>query len=312
MGIPRYSEAMDNAPAAVLGPATSPLGLAAARSRPVVTADTRIVGVSGALGTVLDGIRRGSTLLVDMALGGVSLALALVAATAREGAWTAAVGLPWLGLAAAGELGVSLDRFALVPDPGDRWPGVASALLDGMDMVLLGPPGRVRPADARRLTARARESGTVLVVLDLGRRCWPEAPDLRLSVARATWEGLGVGHGHLRSRRVEVVVTGRRAASRERRATLWLPDPAGTGAQLQDLPDRGSHQSHQSLQSHQSHQRGQASRERGQGGRERATEAVSGARKALDRRREASEAREATSKAGGAASPLVARAMLVG
>ena len=270
MGIPRYSEAMDNAPAAVLGPATSPLGLAAARSRPVVTADTRIVGVSGALGTVLDGIRRGSTLLVDMALGGVSLALALVAATAREGAWTAAVGLPWLGLAAAGELSVSLDRFALVPDPGDRWPGVASALLDGMDMVLLGPPGRVRPADARRLTARARESGTVLVVLDLGRRCWPEAPDLRLSVARATWEGLGVGHGHLRSRRVEVVVTGRRATSPGAARHALVAGPGRHGSPAAGPARSGEPPKPPKPPSHQSHQRGQASREHA------AREAVSG------------------------------------
>jgi hypothetical protein len=206
------------------------LRLAAARCRPVATADTRLLEVSGALGALVDGVRRGSTLVIGSASGGVSLALSLVAAATGEGAWAAAVGLPWLGLVAAAELGVSLDRLALVPAPGDRWPGVAAALLDGMDLLLLGVPGRVRPADARRLTTRARERGTVLVVLELsGTRCWPEVPDLRFSIAGATWEGLGAGHGHLRARRMEVVVAGRRAASRERRALLWLPGPAGPG-----------------------------------------------------------------------------------
>jgi len=62
------------------------------------------------------------------------------------------------------------------------------------------------------------------VVLEpAGMRCWPEGPDLRLSVASTTWDGLGTGHGYLRSRRLEVVVTGRRAAARERRAVLRLP-----------------------------------------------------------------------------------------
>jgi hypothetical protein len=156
------------------------------------------------------------------------LALALAAAVTAGDAWVAAVGLPSLGLVAAAELGVKLDRLALVPVPGDRWPAVVAALLDGMDLLLLGPPGRVRPADARRLVARAREQGAVLAVLEPPRvRRWPDGPDLRLSVASASWEGLGWGHGYLRSRRVEVVTTGRRAAARERRTVLLLPGPAG-------------------------------------------------------------------------------------
>jgi hypothetical protein len=66
----------------------------------------------------------------------------------------------------------------------------------------------------------------VLVVLESSGSRWPETPDLRLSVADARWEGLGCGHGHLRRRRLEVLVSGRRAATRERRAILWLPGEA--------------------------------------------------------------------------------------
>src|SRR3984957_2299711 len=233
------------------------LSLAAARSRPVTTAETRVLEVPGPLGALLEGgVRRGSTLVVDSPLGGVSLALSLVAAATVEGAWAAAVGLPSLGLLAAAELGVRLERLALVPVPRDRWPVVVAALLDGMDLLLLGLPGRARAADARRLIARAREQGTVLVVLEPpGSPCWPEAPDLRLSVAAAAWDGLGCGHGYLRSRRMDVVVRGRRAAARERRVSMWLPGYAadlpevvapglaGPGGHQSGLAGPGGHQS---------------------------------------------------------------------
>ena len=204
------------------------LRLAGAQSRPVATADTRILEVPGALGVLLEGgVRRGSTLVISSTPGGVSLALALVGAATVDGAWAAAVGLPSLGLRAADELGVTLERLALVPAPGDRWPAVVAALLDGVDLLLLGLAGPARSADARRLVARTRERATVLVVLEPSGSRWPEVPDLRLSVAGARWDGLGCGHGHLRRRRLDVVVSGRRAAARERRGALWLPGRDG-------------------------------------------------------------------------------------
>jgi hypothetical protein len=223
------------------------LGVLAARSRPVAMAGTRTLAVRGALGGLFPegGIQRGSTVTVGPvgpvgpvagSPGGISLALALVAAATAGGGWAAAVGLPSLGLVAAGELGVGLERLALVPVPGERWPVVVAALLDGVDLLLLGvPPGRVRAADARRLAARARERGTVLVVSESGSPGgWPESPDLRLQVTASTWSGLGAGHGRLHARRVEVAVTGRRAAGRERRVALWLPGPDGKPAVVEE------------------------------------------------------------------------------
>jgi hypothetical protein len=219
------------------------LRLAAAHGRPVATADTRVLELPGTLGALLDGgLRRGSTLVIGSPAGGVSLALALAAAATDAGgagAWAAAVGLPALGLGAAAELGVQLERLALVPAPGERFSAVVAALLDGMDLLLLGLPVPVRSADARRLVARARERGTVLVVLEHPGSRWPEGPDLRLSVADARWEGLGCGHGHLRRRRLEVVVSGRRAATRERRATLWLPGETAVPSPLDHRPGAG-------------------------------------------------------------------------
>lgn len=157
--------------------------------------------------------------------GGCSVALSLAGAVTGGGGWAAAVGMPWLGLVAAEELGVDLARFAVVPEPGGQWAVVVAALLDGFDLVLVHPPARVQGTDARRLAARARERGSVLVVMDA--HAWPETPDLHLAVVASAWEGLGSGHGALRSRRIEVSSGGRRAAGRERRVSVWLPGPGG-------------------------------------------------------------------------------------
>ena len=138
------------------------------------------------------------------------------------GSWVAAVGLPSLGLVAADELGVALERLVLVAAPErDGWGGVVAALVDGFDLVALqAGRGGVRPADARRLVARARERGSVLLQLGPG---WPEGADLALQVTGARWEGLDDGHGHLQARKVQVTRRGRGEAAQPRRAELWLP-----------------------------------------------------------------------------------------
>jgi hypothetical protein len=221
------------------------LQIAAAKGRPIVTADARLVEVPGALGDLFPegGIRRGSTVVIGAAPGGSSLALALAGAITASGSWAAAVGLPSLGLVAAAELGVRLERLALVPHPGDQWTKVAAAVLDGVDLLLLRPPIGVKGGDARRLTARVRERGVVMVVLDGGssnRLGWPESPDIKLTVTRSAWAGLGAGYGHLTARRVDVTLTGRRAAGRERSQTLWLPGPDGEVAIRAEAPAEGA------------------------------------------------------------------------
>ena len=191
------------------------------QSRPVSLAGERTLPVLPALASLLPegGLRRGSTVAVADS---TSLALALLAGPSAAGSWCAAVGLSSLGLVAAAEVGVALERFPLVARPGADWPVVVAALLDAVDVILLCPPPHVRTGDARRLAARARERGAVLVVTG-----GAVPADVRLSAVRAEWEGLGLGHGRLRARRMEVVASGRGAAARERRATLWLPAPDG-------------------------------------------------------------------------------------
>jgi hypothetical protein len=194
------------------------------------------VPVASALAGLLPGgaLDRGSVVTVT---GSGSLVLALIAEASSAGAWCAEVGTAGLGIAAAAEAGIALDRFARVPRPGERWPEVVAALLDGFDIVVVhpwvddgtstGPPRRgdlaVRAQHAiRRLTARARERGAVVIATSP----W-EGASLHLSVTAQRWHGLGDGHGHLTAREVEVTAVGRGSAVRPRRARLWLPGPDG-------------------------------------------------------------------------------------
>jgi hypothetical protein len=45
----------------------------------------------------------------------------------------------------------------------------------------------------------------------------------------STWEGLGAGHGHLRARRLDLAVDGRRIP-RTRRGSIWFPAAPATVA----------------------------------------------------------------------------------
>lgn len=199
-----------------LAPRSEGLQEVVGRARPVALAGERLLPVLPELEDLLvgGGLRRGTSVAV---VNSTTLALRLLAGPSQAGSWCAAVGLPSLGLAAAAEAGLALERLALVPDAGEpkQWGTIVAALLDALDVVLVRPPTRVRLADSRRLAARARERGSVLVAIGQ----WDGA-DVRLSVAGQGWDGIGHGHGHLQSRRLDVVATGRAAAARERRAVL--------------------------------------------------------------------------------------------
>jgi hypothetical protein len=202
----------------------SPQALAAlaGHARPLTLATERLLPLAPALQAPLGlpGLRRGTTVGVT---GSTTLALALAAGASATGSWVAAVGLRDLGVVAAAEAGVATERLALVPDPPRRlWATVVAALVDGVDVVLVRPPARTSAADARRLAARVRERGALLIALGT---TWPEPPELRLRVTGSVWRGLGRGHGHLTARRMDVLVAGRGAAAKERHTHLWLPGP---------------------------------------------------------------------------------------
>jgi hypothetical protein len=171
------------------------------------------------------GLRRGSTINVSGA-GATSLAFALLAEAIAEGGWCAAVGVDTLGLLAAHHAGLDLSRLVLVPEPGPDWPTIVAALLDAFEIVVLGFPGRTGTRLQRRLVARVRDRGRVLVSLG-GDELPHMPPDVRLVGTTAVWEGLGWGFGHLRSRQLQIRAEGRRLSGRTRHATVWLPDADG-------------------------------------------------------------------------------------
>jgi len=164
------------------------------------------------------GLRRGATVMVSGGPGATSVLLALLAGPVRAGSWCAVMGMPALGAQAAAELGVDLRRLVLVPDPGTEWATVTAALLDGLDIVVVRPPGPVAARLTRRLAARARQRGSVLVPYG----DWDGA-DVVLRAAGQVWHGLGEGRGRLRARELDVVSYGRGAAARPRSAALRLP-----------------------------------------------------------------------------------------
>jgi hypothetical protein len=174
------------------------------------------------------GLRRGSIVAVH---GSMALLLALLAAATAQGAWAAVVGVGDLGVLAAAEAGVVVQRLALVPRPGSDPAPVAAALLDGVGLVALAGTDRMPPGVRRSLAARARQRGSVL--LPLGR--WPGA-EVELDCRAEAWYGAEAGYGRLRAREVVVRAAGRGAAARPRVARLLLPGPDGVVAQaLADL-----------------------------------------------------------------------------
>lgn len=183
-------------------------------------APERLLAVPDALAGLLPlgALQRGSTVVVA---GSTSLVLGLLAEASRSGSWVALVGLPGVGVLAAHELGIALDRVVLVPDPGADGPTVVAALLDGVDVVVVGPGAALSDGDRRRLSARARERSSVL----LPTTPWPGA-HVVLTARAEEWQGLGRGHGRLRSRRLVVERQGRGSAARPVRAQVDLPADA--------------------------------------------------------------------------------------
>jgi hypothetical protein len=184
------------------------------------------------------GVRRGEALALSGGATGHAtvdyLSLALLAAALRQGLWCAAVGAAGLGGAAlTGLLAVregALRRLLLVAEPGEQWAEVAAVLADGVDLLLVRPPGAVSAQVARRVDARLRQGvadaarhRAALLVLG----SWPSARTV-LRVRRLGWSGLAAGTGHLAGGRAEITAEDR--ARRVRTVRIWLP--AADGAVL--------------------------------------------------------------------------------
>jgi hypothetical protein len=122
--------------------------------------------------------------------GARSLSLRLVAAVTAAGGHAAIIGQPDVGLLAAVEMGADLSRLAVIPDPGPDPVEVAAVLMDGLELVVLGLGGRsVPPTRARAVTARARQKGCTLLVVEGD---WPGA-SARLDAQVCGYELAGGG-----------------------------------------------------------------------------------------------------------------------
>ncbi len=197
----------------------------AARVRPASLAGDRQIPLVAPWADLLPatGVRRGSTLAVvaPAGTGGLTLALGLLAGATAVGSWGAVVGVDSPGVVAMADLGVDLAHTLLVPRPRGLWAEVVGDLVDGVDLIVLRPPGRVAPRLARRVAARVRERGTVLVVLVDGGG-WPIPPDLTLGVTAARWRG----SSRLEDRAMTLQVAGR-GGVRPRERVVVLPDRHG-------------------------------------------------------------------------------------
>ena len=181
----------------------------------------RIVGCSGAAAT--------------------SLALALASRATTTGSWLAVVGMAPIGIEAAGELGVAIDRLVSVDADGRQpgeWADRVAAVADGFELILTMPPaGQSTRAERaiRKVRQRIQARGAVLLMISAGARRSGatsstagsgSGADVVLEVTAGEWEGLGRGHGYLRRRRVVVRASGRRVPRQVERE-LWLPGATG-------------------------------------------------------------------------------------
>src|SRR5690554_3265488 len=178
-----------------------------------------------------EGLRRGQVISVT---GATSIMLALAARASAAGSWTAAIGMPAVGVVAAARRGIALERFALIPHPGAQAVEAAGACVDGVDVVLLGEWLALSDADRRRLAARAKERGSLIIAAGE----WSGA-HVNLIVERAVWSGLGAGDGRLRRRELTVAVVGRGRGGLRREQIVLDSDPGMTFAQAGVRMDKG-------------------------------------------------------------------------
>ena len=205
------------------------LGELAARIAAPIAARERHLPVDDALAPLLPeaGLVRGRALGCS-GPAAWSLAFALVARAVAEGAWVAVVGVPAVGVEAAGDLGVPLGRVVVVDVDVDGGPSVwaerVAAAADGFEVIVTHPPvGAERVV--RRVRQRLQSNGVVLVAVDPA-TVPSMGCDLDLVTSRIAWQGIGQGAGYLVARRVMVKVGGRRAPRPVERELL-LPGPDG-------------------------------------------------------------------------------------
>ena len=112
------------------------------------------------------GLVRGRTVLCsgDAA---VAMALRVVSSATQAGSWLGIVGVHNVGVQAASEHGVALQRVVFVQPASSRteWVGTVAAAADGFDVLMLEVPRGITEADARRVQTRIQARRNALVLI---------------------------------------------------------------------------------------------------------------------------------------------------
>lgn len=206
------------------------------RIAPMVLAAEQVLPVPDVFEPLLPGtgLQRGWITRVEGDPSARALAWAMLGEVTTSGGWIAAVNISGISLAAAREVGVAIERVLVVTSPNDStWSATVGALIGSVDVVMFGTPQRrVAPSEHRRMASRARERGSVLMELATssttstttrGRYSSQLEYDISFVARPVEWEGLGEGHGCLRSRALDVEVSGRRIGGGSRQAQFELP-----------------------------------------------------------------------------------------
>ena len=168
---------------------------------------------------------------------GLSLALSLCSRATQQGSWLGIVGVDHLGVLAAVEHGVALERTVLVhpPQTSREWSVTVAAAIEGFDLLIVAVPARLSANDARRVQTRLQSRRAVMIIVDNAtipqsaarsvddiNRSNTFLADVVLDTKTKSWTGVDNGSGYLQYRDVHIRVSGRRVA-RERECLVTRP-----------------------------------------------------------------------------------------
>ena len=160
------------------------------------------------------GLVRGRTVLCsgDAA---VAMALRVVSSATQAGSWLGIVGVHNVGVQAASEHGVALQRVVFVQPASSRteWVNTVAAVADGFDVLMLEVPHGITEADARRVQTRIQARRNALVLIGGTQQSAVQSvfqPDVIINTATTKWYGIERGAGYVQGRDVQVAVSGRR------------------------------------------------------------------------------------------------------
>ena len=172
------------------------------------------------------GLVRGRTVLCsgDAA---ITLALRTVSQATQAGSWLGVVGVRNIGVQAASEQGVALQRVVFVQPATTRaeWVSTVAAAADGFDVLMLEVPHGITVADARRVQTRVQSRRNALVLTSATQKLALQSvfqPDVVMDATTTQWNGIERGAGHVQSRDVCVAVSGRRVPKAQQHSLRFV------------------------------------------------------------------------------------------